>query len=100
MLNLANNLPQTKNRLAVFARALLLGLIKIYQKTLSPDHGILSARFPFGVCKYSPTCSEYAYQSIKQYGVIRGVLVAINRVLRCNPLARGGYDPIPNYKKQ
>lgn len=101
-LNLANSLFQKREFVfspSGLVRDLLLGTIKIYQKTISPDHGILSYRFPFGVCKYSPTCSEYAYQSIKQYGVIKGVLLAIKRVLRCNPFAHGGYDPVPNFKK-
>jgi uncharacterized protein len=45
-------------------------------------------------CRFYPTCSEYAYQAIARYGIIRGGLKAIWRVLRCNPFCQGGYDPV------
>lgn len=95
LLNLAKTLPRANNHLAIFAKNLLLGLIKIYQKTLSPDHGLVSYRFPYGACKYSPTCSEYAYQSINEHGVIKGGYLSTKRVLRCNPFSSGGHDPVP-----
>lgn len=68
--------------------------IKIYQKTLSPDSGWLKGFFPKGVCRYYPTCSEYSRQSVCEHGLIRGGLYSIKRVLKCNPLSKGGYDPI------
>jgi len=46
-------------------------------------------------CKYIPTCSEYAVQAIQKYGVFKGILLAAWRILRCNPFAKGGYDPVP-----
>lgn len=70
-------------------------LIRGYQKTFSPDHGLLRCRFPFGYCRYFPTCSEYAIQTIKTYGVSRGVWYAFKRVLRCHPWARSGIDLVP-----
>ncbi|MFH1029808.1 MAG: membrane protein insertion efficiency factor YidD [bacterium] len=75
-------------------RFFILKLIKIYQKTLSFDHGIFKYLFPHGYCKFHPTCSEYAYQAIEKYGVIKGGLKSLWRVLRCNPWNKGGYDPV------
>jgi putative membrane protein insertion efficiency factor len=65
----------------------LLLLIKFYQKALSPYLG--------RNCKYTPTCSAYAYQAISKYGALKGTGLAIWRILRCNPFSKGGYDPVP-----
>jgi len=70
----------------------LLFLIRVYQHTLSPDHGPMKAKFPYGYCKYTPTCSEYGYQAIKKYGVIRGIPKTVWRIMRCNPWSKGGVD--------
>ena len=75
-------------------RKIALFLIKMYQKTLSPDHGLLAYKYPHGYCKHYPTCSEYAYQAVNTFGVIKGGVKATKRVLKCNPYSRGGYDPI------
>ncbi|HBU06578.1 MAG TPA: membrane protein insertion efficiency factor YidD [Candidatus Magasanikbacteria bacterium] len=69
-----------------------LWLIRLYQKTLSPDHGPLKHLYPHGYCKYYPTCSEYGYQVIKKHGIIIGSLKAGWRILRCNPWSKGGVD--------
>lgn len=45
-------------------------------------------------CKYEPTCSEYAKQAIQKYGTKKGSILAIKRILRCNPFSKGGYDPL------
>lgn len=68
-------------------------LIRIYQHTLSPDHGLVRWLFPSGVCRYHPTCSQYAVQAIEKYGW-RGVILAMRRVGRCHPFHEGGYDPV------
>ena len=60
--------------------------IRAYQYAISPMFG---AR-----CKYYPSCSEYAVQSIERYGILRGLVLAGWRLLRCNPFSRGGYDPV------
>ena len=60
--------------------------IRLYQKVLSP----LLPRS----CKYHPSCSEYAAQAVVRYGVGRGTVLAVWRVLRCNPFSLGGYDPV------
>jgi uncharacterized protein len=75
-------------------RIFFVKLIKIYQMIFSPDTGLVKSFYPFGVCRYYPTCSEYGRQSIQKYGVTMGSLYALGRILRCNPLSKGGYDPI------
>lgn len=75
-------------------KKVLILLIKIYQKTLSPDHGFARIFFPQGVCKFFPSCSEYALSAIKKNGSIKGLVLAILRIIRCNPFSRGGWDPI------
>jgi putative membrane protein insertion efficiency factor len=75
-------------------RKIVLLLIRLYQRTLSPDHGWLSARFPQGYCRFNPTCSDYTYQAIAKYGIVRGVAKGCWRVLRCNPFSEGGNDPL------
>lgn len=67
-------------------------LVLVYQKTLSPDHGIFKGFFPNGYCKFNPTCSTYMYQSIRKYGLVRGGLKGFWRILRCNPCSHGGAD--------
>ncbi len=68
------------------ARSFALRLIRIYQRYISP------ALPPS--CRFVPTCSEYGYEAIAKYGIIKGSRLAAWRVLRCNPFGRGGYDPV------
>jgi hypothetical protein len=70
------------------------GLIRIYQLTLSPDHGFVKVLFPQGVCRYYPTCSQYALQAVERHGLV-GVLLSMRRLRRCHPYAAGGHDPVP-----
>jgi len=70
----------------------ILFLIKLYQKTLSPDHGWFKFYHQYGYCKFYPTCSEYAYQAIKKNGVIKGVGLGFLRVMRCNPWNKSRID--------
>jgi uncharacterized protein len=70
---------------------ILLALIALYRRWLSPAiHAV--AR---GGCKYLPTCSEYAATAIAMHGPLRGCWLALCRLLRCHPFARGGLDPVP-----
>ena len=46
-------------------------------------------------CRFTPTCSQYAIEAIEKYGVLKGGLLAVWRILRCNPFSKGGYDPVP-----
>lgn len=69
-------------------------LIRFYQKTLSFDHSFWKYFFPYGYCRFHPTCSEYAVQAIGKYGLIKGFSKSILRLLRCHPWSRGGHDPV------
>lgn len=75
-------------------RFIFLKIIKLYQKTLSLDHGLLAFRYKYGFCRFYPTCSEYAAEAIRKFGVLKGGWLALKRVLRCNPWNRGGFDPV------
>lgn len=81
-------------KLSYYTRFFVLKLIKIYQKTLSFDHGFVKVFFPNGYCKYYPTCSEYGFKAIEKYGILKGGLMTLWRILRCNPFSKGGNDPV------
>jgi putative membrane protein insertion efficiency factor len=75
---------------------LVIGLLKAYQTTLSFDHGWLGKLLPgHQVCRYTPTCSEYAVQSVERFGIVKGLMLAVRRVGRCHPWGGWGYDPVP-----
>ena len=76
-------------------KKIALLLIKLYQKTFSFDHGPLKRLYPLGYCRFKPTRSEYTYEAIKTFGVIKGSLLGGWRILRCNPWNKGGDDPVP-----
>ncbi|MEK7540003.1 MAG: membrane protein insertion efficiency factor YidD [Patescibacteria group bacterium] len=76
-------------------KKLILGLIRLYQRTLSPDHGIFSQVTAYG-CKFYPTCSEYAHQAISRHGVTSGGLMGLKRIGRCHPFTAGGVDEVPS----
>ena len=67
-----------------------LNLLRVYKWAISP-------MLP-PACRYTPTCSEYAMEAIERFGVIRGGMKAIARVLRCHPFVKGGYDPVMRAK--
>ena len=77
-----------------FARHIAIKIIKLYQKTLSFDHGLFKYLYPNGFCRFYPTCSEYALKAIEKHGIIKGGAMSFGRVLRCNPWNKGGYDPV------
>ncbi|MCC6639309.1 membrane protein insertion efficiency factor YidD [Candidatus Falkowbacteria bacterium] len=70
----------------------LLGMIWIYQRTLSPDHGPLKKFHPHGYCRFHPTCSQYGKEALKKYGLVRGFPKLVYRIMRCNPWNAGGID--------
>jgi len=82
------------NLIAKWLKLAILSLIKLYQKTLSPDQGWFRALYPNGFCPYSPHCSDYCYQAIEKYGIVMGVYRGLRRVLRCHPWSKGGLDPV------
>lgn len=63
------------------------GLIRLYQRLLSPGLGTN--------CRYLPTCSQYAYEAVELHGAVKGSWLALRRLGRCHPLHQGGYDPVP-----
>lgn len=65
----------------------LLVMIRFYQRCISPH-------FP-GRCRFMPTCSQYAYEAVAKYGVVKGGFLSLKRLLKCNPFFKGGYDPVP-----
>ena len=69
-------------------KKIFIGLIKFYRKYLSGMKTIPT-------CKFIPTCSEYGIEAIEKYGALKGGLLTIWRILRCNPFSKGGYDPVP-----
>ncbi|PLX20431.1 membrane protein insertion efficiency factor YidD [Candidatus Parcubacteria bacterium] len=75
-------------------KSFLISIIKIYQKTLSPDHGLFSYKYKYGFCRFRPTCSDYAILAIEKKGIIKGTFLAAWRIIRCNPCNKGGYDPL------
>jgi putative membrane protein insertion efficiency factor len=79
------DLPRTPRN---WARLVVLALIRLYQKIISPG-------LPEGTCRFYPSCSHYGYQAIYKYGALKGSIMAVWRVLRCNPFNDGGYDPVP-----
>jgi putative membrane protein insertion efficiency factor len=68
-------------------QALIVGLIRLYQWTLSPLLG--------SNCRFHPTCSHYAVEAVQTHGVVRGLWLALRRVGCCHPWNEGGYDPVP-----
>lgn len=69
-------------------------LIRIYQKTFSPDHGALKDQNMFVGCRFYPSCSCYSVQAFAKYGFVVGLFKTIWRVLRCNPWNKGGIDEL------
>ena len=72
-------------------KKILIGIIKFYRSSISP--------LKPGMCKYIPTCSEYGLEAIQVHGALKGSILTIWRILRCNPWSTGGYDPVP-FKKE
>ena len=81
-------------KILLLPRKPFLLLIRLYQKTLSPDHGLPKIYFPNGYCKYHPSCSEYGHQAIEKHGIFKGGVKMVWRILRCNPWSKGGFDPV------
>ena len=70
---------------------ILIGCIKVYQMLPFKSHNN---------CKFIPTCSNYGIEAIKTYGSIKGSILTIKRIIRCNPLSKGGYDPLEKENKK
>ena len=73
-------------------KKLIIKLIRFYQRKISPLFGPR--------CRYYPTCSHYAVEAVERFGAFKGSILAVLRLLRCNPLFPGGYDPVPAKKEK
>ncbi len=73
---------------------LIICSLRAYRLTFSPDHGLFKKIYPYGVCRFTPTCSVYTEQALIKHQW-RGLFLGLKRILRCNPFVRGGYDPVP-----
>lgn len=71
-------------------KKIMIDGIKAYQKHISPYKGFR--------CPYYPSCSAYGLKAVEEYGPLKGGLLAMWRILRCNPFSHGGYDPVPEKK--
>lgn len=71
---------------------LIIRLIKFYQKNISPQKPPR--------CRFFPTCSQYAVEALERFGALKGSFLAIYRLLRCTPLSKGGYDPVPQKRSR
>lgn len=69
-------------------KKVMIGMIRFYQKNIS------ALRYG-SCCIYTPTCSQYGIEAIEKYGALKGGALTVWRILRCNPFAKGGYDPVP-----
>ena len=79
------NPPQNNN----FFRRAAIGVVRMYQSCISPFIGARAA------CRFTPSCSEYTAQAIEKYGILRGTIMGMRRILRCRPGGGFGYDPVP-----
>ncbi|MGI6319158.1 MAG: membrane protein insertion efficiency factor YidD [Firmicutes bacterium] len=68
-------------------KEIVLKLIALYQRFISP---LLAPR-----CRFYPSCSQYCYEAVEQYGIIKGLFLGLKRIFRCHPFNEGGYDPVP-----
>ena len=69
-------------------KRIFLFLIKFYRKHLSGLKG-------GSTCKYIPTCSQYGLEAVEKYGALKGGYLTAKRIVKCNPMSKGGYDPVP-----
>jgi len=73
-------------------KTFIIFLIKWYRRSISP--------YSKPHCKYYPTCSQYGLEAVERFGAVVGVILTVWRILRCNPFAVGGYDPVPQVKSK
>ncbi len=78
-------------------KRMALALIRFYQKHLNFNSGFVRTFFLTDrACRFTPTCSEYAHQAIKERGILGGSFLSLKRIIRCHPWSQGGWDPVKN----
>lgn len=75
-------------RAILAVRRIFLIPVKLYRKYISPAKGVPT-------CRFTPTCSAYAVEAVMEWGIVAGTVLAVWRIVRCNPFSKGGYDPVP-----
>ena len=83
--------------LKFYPRYIAVKIVKLYQKTVSFDHGFFKFLYPNGFCRFRPSCSDYAIAALEAYGFWRGGLKSLWRVLRCNPFHAPEVDLVPEH---
>jgi putative membrane protein insertion efficiency factor len=73
-------------------KPVLIKSIEIYQRTLSPDHGLLAARYPYGFCRHYPSCSEYTKLAIIHQPLLKAIGLSTKRIISCNPFVAPRVD--------
>lgn len=76
-------------KISLLLKNLLLHLLRLFTVYVRPYIG------PRGVCRFTPTCSQYAQEAIAKHGAFKGSYLALRRLLKCHPFHKGGYDPVP-----
>lgn len=90
--NTGYGLLYTLSRLHDGLVSLVLVPVQLYRRFLSPLKGQ-------GSCRFTPTCSQYCIEAVREWGILIGLALTAWRILRCNPFGKGGYDPVPKRKK-
>jgi putative membrane protein insertion efficiency factor len=86
-----------KNFIFNLPALIIIALISLYQFLLSPDHSWLKVRFPHGYCRFYPSCSEYAKESVTRFGLLKGARLAIVRLIKCHPWSEPKVDLVPKF---
>jgi uncharacterized protein len=77
-----------------YSVAIFIFLIELYQKLLSPEQSFWGKKVGWKICRFQPTCSQYAIDALKKYGTLKGLYLGIKRLFRCHPWHPGGHDPV------
>ena len=82
----------TRHFLFRLPNLLVIIVVRLYQQILSPDHGAFRIFFPNGYCRFYPTCSQYGLDAFERHRFFKALFLTSWRILRCNPLSKGGID--------